>query len=183
MLNFLINIIYQVGKLFIFSVAQALLLAGALALVACSAPQHAPQVNRQMIEQSSRVLEQSGLRSFELLDAAAQPALMAYIRAVLAHNPDLQSIGATISVTGHLLETVAAQRRPQLSASINTNRDKARFAAAPNNFIQLTADLSWSLDLWGRIGDHKAAAELTVLQQRQMLQWASRTLIAKALDA
>ncbi len=182
MLNFLINIIYKVDKTYISSVVQALLLGGVLALAACSAPQHAPQVNQQMIEQIARVLDESGLRSFELLDAAAQPALMAYIRAVLAHNPDLQSIRATISATGHLVDTVAAQRRPQLSVALKASRDKASFAATPNNLIQLTSDISWSLDLWGRIADHKAAAELTLLQQRQMLQWASRTLVARALD-
>ncbi len=183
MLNFLINIICKIDKIYIYPVGQALLLGGVLVISACSAPQHAPQVNQQMIEQSVRVLDKSGLRSFELLDAAAQPALMAYIRAVLAHNPDLQSIRATISATGHLLEAAAAQRRPQLSVALNASRDKATIAATPNNLIQLTSDISWSLDLWGKIADHKAAAELTLLQQRQMLQWASRTLVARALDA
>ncbi len=182
MLNSPINITYKVGRVFIFPIAQALLFSGALTLAACSAPQHALQVNHQIIHQSERVLHESGLPSFELLDAAAQPVLMAYIKAVLAHNPDLQSIRATISATRHLVETVAAQKRPQLSASLNANRDKNTFESAPNNLIELTSGISWSLDLWGRIADEKAAAELTVLQQQQTLQWASRILVARALD-
>ncbi|MFT6898554.1 MAG: outer membrane protein TolC [Paraglaciecola sp.] len=182
MLNLSINIIYKVGREFFSQVAHVLLFCGVLALAACSAPQHAPQVNHWMIHQSERVLHESDLPSFDLLDAAAQPALMAYIKAVLAHNPDLQSIRATISATRHLVETVAAQRRPQLSASINANRDKPTFESAPTNLIELTSSISWSLDLWGMIEDEKAAAELTVLQQQQTLQWASRILAARALD-
>lgn len=91
------------------------------------------------------------------------------IQAVLTNNYDLHEAAARVRSATAVAEAVAGRNNPQLGAAFDNSRNRSvliglPIPGAPNPFSttstthQLGLDLSWEVDLWGRLDADERAA-------------------------
>ena len=100
------------------------------------------------------------------------PSLTAYVRDALAHNRDLAEARARIEIAAASARIAGADLYPQIGGSFSGQRQKQNFIGFPipgaqggNNVLStrfnqfgLSLDMSWEVDLWGRIRAAESAA-------------------------
>ena len=160
----------------VISVACLCMLAG------CTAPQHAEKVDHAMVSRSERKLDSQAISLFSTLDAHYKDQLYCFLTEVLDHNPDVNSLRASLAAAQQLVPVVAAAQQPQVQLSATALREKSPLDYSLQDTRALGVEASWTLDIWGQISDEKAVAKLSVLQQQQTLRWSSRLLVAQAID-
>ena len=160
----------------VISVACLCMLAG------CTAPQHAEKVDHAMVSRSERKLDSLAMSLFSTLDGHFKDQLYSFLTEVLDHNPDLNSLRASLAAAQQFVQEVAAAQQPQVQLSATALREKSPLDHSLQDTRALGVEASWTLDIWGQIGDEKAVAKLSVLQQQQTLRWSSRLLVAQAID-
>lgn len=133
-----------------------------------------------------------------LLDLFNDDGMAALVRQALDHNPDLKATAARLRASGFLLSQTGSRRLPQVSAGADQGRNNQYTdeTGAPDtkNHTQISASISWELDLWGRISDrnhsqvleHKALAlEYTrtydALAARVIQAWINGVAVRQAL--
>jgi len=91
------------------------------------------------------------------------PNLNAFVAAVLENNKDLKAAQSRIEVTAANARIVGADRLPQIGADFGAQRNKQNFIGFPiagsgggpfnsyYNQFGVGLNMSWELDLWGRI--------------------------------
>ena len=82
------------------------------------------------------------------------PSLAEYVREVVQYNYDLRAAAARLAQARHEVTIVGADRQLQVSGSSDALRSKNSGGGSPNNDFSITLDLSWDLDLWGRLKNH-----------------------------
>lgn len=103
-----------------------------------------------------------------------QPDLNLSIRTALESNYDLMAAAARVQAVGARLRAVAGDRLPQVNAGLGLKRSRSNLIGLPfpgspdvlpitNNNFNLGLDLSWEIDLWGRLeaSENAAIANLT----------------------
>lgn len=166
----------KLWRVCLLSVACLCMVAG------CAAPQHAKKINHAMVARSDQKLDRQTMSLFSKLDGHYKDQLYRYLVSVLHHNPDLNSLRASLAAVQQLVPVVAAAQQPQVQLSATALREKSPLDHSLQNTQALGLEASWTLDIWGQIGDEKAVAKLSVLQQQQTLRWSSRLLVAQAID-
>ena len=106
------------------------------------------------------------------------PVLDALISEAYANNPSLQSTLLTLQIRQQEVTQTAAQRRPSVDLGFSGNREQDSDSVYTGSL-----SVSWELDLWNRIGDSSAAAQLDVEQQQALYQSARDTLVAEVMKA
>ncbi len=96
-----------------------------------------------------------------LLDLINDPQITALVEEALANNPDLKATAARLKASGFLLSQTGSQRLPEISAGATRGRNNQTPDALGNpearNNYQISANLSWELDIWERLTDlHQA---------------------------
>ena len=103
----------------------------------------------------------------------SDPSLRSFVGSVLENNKDLKTAQSRIEIAAASARLVGAQRHPQLSSTFNSRRNKQTFIGFPisgagtnpvfSYFNQFGAglNLSWEVDLWGRI---KAAQQAAIAE-------------------
>ncbi len=98
------------------------------------------------------------------------PGLNAVIDAVLMENNDLKAAVARLDAAAALARISGADLFPQIGGSLGASRQKGNFVGSPisggndgvlssvTNLFGVSLELSWEVDLWGRIRAGKAAA-------------------------
>lgn len=95
------------------------------------------------------------------------PTLPELVNQALAQNYNLQATVARLGVVEAEAAIVGAELYPQVGAGFDASRQKQNFAAQGfGNAIQsntfdnyrLSANVSWELDVWGRVRDSQSAA-------------------------
>lgn len=98
------------------------------------------------------------------------PALTAAVIEGLAHNHDLQATAARLEAAAAQAVIAGADLLPSASAGFNGVRNRVNFIGLPIpgatggvfsntiNTFGVSLDLSWELDLWGRVRSGRAAA-------------------------
>lgn len=98
--------------------------------------------------------------------------LSSFVTRVLAHNRDLKAAEARLRVALENARIAGADLYPQLSGSFSGQRSKTNFIGFPlpgseggqnvlsttSNQFGLSLDLSWEVDLWGRVRAAESAA-------------------------
>lgn len=97
--------------------------------------------------------------------------LTGFVESVLAHNKDLKAAQSRIEIARANARIVGADLYPQISGNFSGRRDLQNFIGLPfpgggnngvlssrSNQFGLSLDMSWELDLWGRIAAAKKAA-------------------------
>lgn len=98
-----------------------------------------------------------------------EPDLDRAVATALANNFDLQSAAARVLAVAAQARAVAGDRLPQVNAGLNLARSRSNFIGLPipgapdvfsvtNNSHNLGLNLSWELDLWGRLEAQERAA-------------------------
>ena len=96
-----------------------------------------------------------------LLALLNDPGVTGLVEEALANNPDLNATAARLKASGFLLSQTGSRRLPEISAGADRGRNNQSLddAGEPKavNAYQVSANISWELDVWGRISDlHQA---------------------------
>lgn len=105
------------------------------------------------------------------IESFASPDLAAFVDRVLADNKDLKAARSRLEVAESNARIIGADLYPQLQGGFSAQRDLQNFiglplpGAAPDSVLSsrsnrfgLSLNMSWEIDLWGRIRAAKRAA-------------------------
>jgi len=110
--------------------------------------------------------------------------LNALVIEAITNNPDLRVTAARLKAAQANVRIAGADLRPKLTAAAVASRTKRNSASgfkitsSRNNRFSPTLDLAWELDIWGRLGDLRAAALFDAGEAEANLQAAQLSLAA-----
>lgn len=167
---------YKHWRFVVTSIACSCMLSG------CAVPQLADRVDHTMVTLSEQTVDSPAMPLFSNLSGYYKDQLHCFLTEVLDHNPDLNSLRASLAAAQQLVREITAEQLPQVQLSATALRENSPFDYSLLDARALRVEASWTLDIWSQIGDEKTAAKLSVVQQRQTLRWSSRLLVAQAMD-
>lgn len=122
------------------------------------------------------------------VDTFQQPTLTEMVREALEFNHNLKAAAARVNIARANVRIAGAPRLPQVDVSPSFSR--GRFGNFDNNidseersFIDMVFNLSWELDIWGRIGAAKEATSLEALAVETELSGAALSLAARTAQS
>ncbi|MDP0495943.1 MAG: efflux transporter outer membrane subunit [Verrucomicrobiota bacterium JB024] len=184
-------------------------LAGALILAGCSTPPPSEVDKMPAPMASTWTAEHEGLGTPEAVPGAAgerlfadgwladidDPALTALVEEAIAKNYDLQATAARLQIAEANAAIAGAVQWPQLNAAFGGARQKGNFSSSglggtglggssyyANNY-QAGLDLSWEIDVWGRVRDGASAALADAQAAAATYQGARLSLAAQTAKA
>lgn len=95
------------------------------------------------------------------------PRLVGLVESAFADNFDLRAVAARFAAAEGELRVEGADRLPQISGGVSGLRQKRNFVGFPfaggvasdtSSTYNFSLDLSWELDVWGRLKDRESAA-------------------------
>ncbi len=90
------------------------------------------------------------------------PQLTALVQQAVEHNYSLQAAAARVRSAGARARISGADRYPRVSLGQDSSRSQrlrgARFQKTTSNQFSLSGDISWEIDLWGRLRDLQRAS-------------------------
>jgi len=96
------------------------------------------------------------------IDEFGSRRLTSLVREATGRNYELAASAARIRAAEQRARIAGADRRPQISFDTNGSRSQtlrgAQFQSVRSDNYGLGLDVSWEIDLWGRVGNLKAAA-------------------------
>ncbi len=104
--------------------------------------------------------------------------LDALIKEALAHNQDLQASAAQVLAARSQAEITAGKLLPEIDATLDGGRQRSATGLTTDSY-SLGLNLSWELDVWGRLSDAKQAALMSYQQQQQLYLSAKQSLAAQ----
>lgn len=104
--------------------------------------------------------------------------LDALIAEALEHNQDLQASASRVLAARSQAEITSGQLLPEIDASLEGARQRSTTGLTSNSY-SLGLNLSWELDLWGRLSDAKQAALMSYQEQTFLYQSAKQSLAAQ----
>jgi NodT family efflux transporter outer membrane factor (OMF) lipoprotein len=124
--------------------------------------------------------------------ALGEPGLDAFVREALRNNHDLAAAAARVDQAAALARIAGAGRQPQVSAGADASRVQNVFTNLPvpggDEPLSSTAttwgvslDVTWEIDLWGRIGAAARAARLDLEAAADDRDAARRSLAAQTI--
>jgi len=100
-----------------------------------------------------------------------EPNLTAFVQSALENNRDLKAAQSRIEIAGSNARIVGADLYPELGGNFGSQRSQQNFIGFPfgnnppgtilsnrNNNFGLSLDVSWEVDLWGRLRAAKSAS-------------------------
>ena len=140
------------------------------------------QSNRPLLESGALPLSQSLLALFD------NSALNAVVEKALANNLDLQLASERLLEAGFLIEASHANRWPEASVDLNSNRTKDISAVADGGQSTRRTDysanvaVSWELDLWGRLHQQRQAQHAKNESLLQDFRAAQNSIAARVMQ-
>lgn len=134
-----------------------------------------------------------------LLDLLDDPTVTALVEEALANNPNLKATAARLKASGFLLSQTGGRRLPEvaLGADRGRNNQSVDETGEPlaQNAYGVSANISWELDIWGKISNLHQAQELAhealgleylraydALAARVIQAWISALAAARTLE-
>lgn len=117
--------------------------------------------------------------SDQLLDLIHQPQLEQLVQQTLAANYDLRQTALRLREQQLLARQTDAGSKPELNLNLNSQRAKE---TAITNRQTLSLDLSWEVDVWGRLADQSRAAEATTQARELDYQAAANSLAGRTIQ-
>jgi multidrug efflux system outer membrane protein len=173
-------------RAFFDSLASGTNLIAAPAAAAADTPSGAATVRRPDWRASyeSRSLEtQQGLSWVELIK---DPALQALIDTAVHNNRDVRVAIATINEFRAEYGVAKGSYYPQINGVVNAGREKIVLIPGQSeafNAIQVTANLQWELDFWGRLRRNSQAARAEYLASEEGRRSVVLTLVSDVATA
>ncbi|GAA3924905.1 TolC family protein [Litoribacillus peritrichatus] len=104
------------------------------------------------------------------------------IAEALANSQDLKATAARWQAARAQAKIATGELLPEVTGSLEGGRSRSSFGEITNQY-NLGLDLSWELDIWGRLSDAEQAALMTAQQQQQSYYWAKMSLASQvAID-
>ena len=108
-----------------------------------------------------------------------QPDLAALIKLSDDSNPSLRAAAARVAAAQAIYGMQNSARFPVVGAELGGSRGKQPVGGSSNQIVEsanLTAPMSWEIDLWGRIADTSAAAKQDYLSSEEVYRAARVSL-------
>ena len=124
-------------------------------------------------------------RLLELIDS---PALHALVNEALENNPDIKAAAFRLQSEKYLLSGPGSQRMPKVDAGFSSSKNNQEYNYDNSDHQtrtthKITANISWEIDLWGRLANQYQAANQEVLAREQDLLKARDVLAARVIQA
>ncbi len=125
-------------------------------------------------------LDESDKRS--LVDVVDSPVMKEWLATVLNHSHELQVSNLELDQRELLLKQATSHQKPELNLNASANRQKnIEYGKKYESRYQLGTQVSWELDLWGKIKKQEEGARLDLRISRLQQDALKRSLIAQAL--
>jgi NodT family efflux transporter outer membrane factor (OMF) lipoprotein len=112
------------------------------------------------------------------------PQLERLINEALAHNADLQATGARLQAAEADAVRAGARRKPMASLEVYGSRAQSLQTSAKRQVKKgLSLDISWELDIWGRLAAERDAARSDFEAGALDYQFARQSLAAQVAKA
>lgn len=156
----------------------------AMAISGCATSTPPPLLDALPIETGSHwIVADYQLLSSRLFAVQTNSGMQRYITQVLDNNPDFKSIAATASAAGFGPELVRSNMRPRIDLNVSGRRDKDALTGESGNSVSTDVEVSWVVDLWGKLADEGSAATYLAKQSVADLHQARRVLISQSAHA
>ncbi|MFC3152840.1 efflux transporter outer membrane subunit [Litoribrevibacter euphylliae] len=104
--------------------------------------------------------------------------LDALISEALTHNQDLQASASRVLAARSQAEITSGQLLPELDVTLDGSRQRAASGIETDSY-SLGLNLSWELDIWGRLSDAEQAALMSYQEQEFLYRSAKQSLAAQ----
>lgn len=123
-----------------------------------------------------------------LLDLIEAPQLTRLVEEALANNPNLGVTALRLQAAGYLLTGSRARMLPQVNAQYSVERHNQGIDAGSGkrktvDVQRLGLNVSWEIDIWGRLADAAAASRQAYRAQGFEYQQARDALAARVIQA
>ncbi|OUS04875.1 hypothetical protein A9Q81_05160 [Gammaproteobacteria bacterium 42_54_T18] len=119
-----------------------------------------------------------------LIDVIDSPVMTEWLSTVLNHSHELQVSNLELDQRELLLKQAISHQKPELNLNAAANRQKIiEYAKKYESRYQLGAQVSWELDLWGKMKKQGEGAWLDFRISRLQQDALKRSLIAQALKS
>jgi len=118
----------------------------------------------------------------QYLNLANNPFLKKFLLQVEKNNPDLQATKALIKSLESTKKAISATNKPSINLNFSANKNYEKYNEPKiEDEVSLSTDISWSLDLWGKIKDEIKASKLKKEQEEFNYLHLKRVLLAEAI--
>ena len=131
-------------------------------------PKNLPQQWQQQVAKSALKVNEPWLEQLQT------PALNNMVYQALKNNQQLLQTGYDVAITEQQLIATGAALWPSLDLSARTSRSKNNRPVSYNNASSAGLNLSYDVDLWGKLSDSKRQANLTYLAQKARFEQAKQ---------
>ncbi|OUL59219.1 efflux transporter outer membrane subunit [Pseudoalteromonas ulvae] len=111
------------------------------------------------------------------------PQIHELVAQALENNYQLKSQAYAVAIKEQLLIASGAALWPSLDVSMRSTRNKANQPVNYSNNHSLNLNLSYELDIWGKLSDSERQANLEYLAQKANFEQAKHTLVADVVTA
>ena len=111
------------------------------------------------------------------------PQIHQLVAQALENNYQLKSQAYAVAIKEQLLIASGAALWPSLDVSMRSTRNKANQPVNYSNNHSLNLNLSYELDIWGKLSDSERQANLEYLAQKANFEQAKHTLVADVVTA
>ena len=109
--------------------------------------------------------------------------LQNYITEVMENNADLKAIAATVKALNYDVRIVRASKHPQSQFTFTHTRAKSPLDQKTANTASTGIEVSWLLDIWGRLADETSSALLLAEKSQHDYTHAKRMLVLEAAQS
>lgn len=122
-----------------------------------------------------------------LLDLMDDPRLERLVIEALQNNPNIHATALRLKASGYLLSGTRSRQWPSVGAGFDVARDNQSIEVSTGNRTiesrhRANLQISWELDLWGRLADLHAAASLDYDAQANLFIRARDSLAARVVQ-
>ena len=117
------------------------------------------------------------------LSQLSDPQIHQLVTQAIENNYSLKSQALSVAIKEQQLIVTGAAFWPSLDASMRSSRNKANQPVSYTNNNSLNLNLSYELDIWGKLSDAEQQANLEYLAQKASFEQAKQTLVADVVSA
>jgi outer membrane protein TolC len=110
-------------------------------------------------------------------------AMQTYITQVLDNNPDLKSAAVTVKAVEYEWNAAEAGRWPEADLELSRMRSKDSLSKEISNTTSVNLNVSWVLDIWGKLSDEIDAERYLSIKSQYDLAQVKRALIVQAAQS
>ncbi|WP_169742992.1 TolC family protein [Desulfobacter vibrioformis] len=123
-----------------------------------------------------------------LLGLIDLPELKALVHEAMNNNPDLRATALRLKAEGFLLGRPRSQMLPKVEAGISRGRNNQgnndnTGRTEPQTYHKISANVSWEIDMWGRLANEYSAAKQEVTAKEKDFLQARDALAARTIQA